>query len=90
MKNLLIGAALSAIVATGAIAKDVTITATDLDQKNWAAAGPIFEQCVAAAVLRGDAGLCRQLSAFIAENAAKVQAAVDAANKPLPVPPAKK
>lgn len=83
----LITAAALLIVATPAFAKDVTLTITDDDQKNWTAIAPVFDQCVAGSSLRGDASACRNIAAFLNSFSGRIAAeAAKPESKPADTP----
>ena len=70
MRGLIVGTVLICGCAA-ALAKDVTVSLSDEDQRNFSLAPTILEQCISAATMRGDAGTCRSVYVLL-ENFSRV------------------
>lgn len=88
--RIVAAAAILAILATPAMAKDLTITLNDQEQQSWiAGVMPAYNGCIAALTMKEDAApACAPLKTFLQGFAEKVAKAKQAADAVPPAPPA--
>lgn len=80
--------ALMILVSLPGRAADRQLTISDPEYMMWSNVGPVMDRCIGAMVLRRDAAACADVSAFIAEFAAKVGKAAPVAAAPQSTAPA--